>query len=407
MSYGAAKNERDEMRRRSGSWLFWRLVLWIGGGTVALFALLVLALAIFAGIAVYLGGGMPGLKGAPQVGTAATRPTMWLDQPAIVHSSLPNVVIAAVMEHESQGQVFARNYNCNLFGLTSPIPCSQTFPGGLIKTKSEDAGLMQVNSANWKQYGLTADPFNPQKNIAAGVAILEADYAKYGYLEYALEAYNSGSGGPDSPDVAYAQAVLADINAYEAGPVVSAWATLPPGQAVQGVNPGGSVTQVPTYVVASQSQSYWVIVAGMGPYGAPITSTWNPPPITVTTKAGKVTTIPQKPVQLAGIPWAPRPAKCVTDKKGTTTCTPQPPVMVAGRMLTSPESISTYDINIGSSSGNGAPLQPSPGQAPVWPGSTAWATQTSGSGQVVATASWGPHQSSDISIFVLLPGQSP
>ncbi len=373
----------------------WKLIAWIGGGT---FFLLLLGFCIFAAVAVYLGGGMPGLKGAPQVGTAASRPTIWLNQPAIIHSSLPNVVIAAVMEHESQGQVFARNYNCSLFGLTSPIPCSQTFPGGLIKTQSEDAGLMQVNSANWKQYGLRADPFNPQKNIAAGVAILQADMQQYGYLEYALEAYNSGSGGPNSPDVAYAQAVLADINAYEAGPVMAVWSTAPPftgGTAPPPLVPGPTVN----YTVPSNSTSYWIIAEAAGPYGATPSYTWNVPPITITTKAGKVTTIPQKPVQLAGIPWAPQSTKCVTDKKGTATCTPQAPVMVAARALVGPATVIAKSPS-GPQPGcpncipSVAPLRtdlsaaPFGGGPPVWPGAEAWyASQTGGQFWTV-TAQW-------------------
>ena len=404
MSYGAAKDERDEMRRRSGGWLFWRLVLWVGGGTVALFALLVLALAIFAGIAVYLGGGMPGLKGAPQVGTAATRPTMWLNQPAIVHSTLPNVVIAAVMEHESQGQVFARNYNCTI-GPPMPRPCGQVYPGGIIRTKSEDAGLMQVNSANWKQYGLANDPFNPEKNIAAGVAILEADYAKYGYLEYALEAYNSGSGGPNSPDAAYAQAVLADINAYEAGPVLSVYTTLPPFTLTTSVQEpvNGPVAR---YSQATPSTSYWIIAEAAGPYGSPITSTWNPPPITITTKAGQVTTIPQKPVTLAGIPWEPQPAKCVTGKNGTTTCTPQPPVMVAAKALVSPSSVfaSPYCPNcppgvVPLPSATSA--SPFAGGPPVWPGAETWITSQSTGQFWTITAKWlGPNAQHSDSAYI-------
>ena len=367
----------------------WKLITWIGGGT---FFLLLLGFCIFAAVAVYLGGGMPGLKGAPQVGTAASRPTMWLNDPAIVHSSLPNVVIAAVMEHESQGQVFARNYNCSLFGLTSPIRCSQTFPGGLIKTKSEDAGLMQVNSANWKQYGLTADPFNPQKNIAAGVAILQADFQQYGYLEYALEAYNSGTGGPNSPDAAYAQAVLANINAYEAGPVLSVWSPLPAGPpAAMFTNPPAPGPTV-TYWVPSSITSYWIIAEAAGPYGATPSYTWNAPPITVTTQAGKVTTIPQKTVQLAGIPWAPQPPKCVTDKKGTTTCTPQAPVMVAGRALVAPSGVTSTNVQVSPPEPQTllpASAAPTDGMGPpLWPGTEAWYASQTGDYFFTITAKW-------------------
>ena len=156
--------------------------------------------------------------------------------------------------------------------------------------------------------------------------------------------------------------------------MVSAWATLPMG-------PDG-------YVVAGPQQQYWIIAAGAGPYGSPATYTWNPLPITVTTKAGKVTTIPQKPVQMTGIPWAPRPAKCVTDKKGTTTCTPQPPVMVAAKTLTMATEANDGTPCTASQAAQGCtanalmqfqtPWVMSPPTAPLWPGQTAWASQDTG-----------------------------
>lgn len=43
---------------------------------------------------------------------------------------------------------------------------------------SVDAGLMQINDANWQRLGLTAESvFDPQRNVCAGVAVLAEAYA--------------------------------------------------------------------------------------------------------------------------------------------------------------------------------------------------------------------------------------
>ena len=367
----------EQLARAGAEKALWKLVAWIGGGTLLL---VILIIVVFAAIAIYLGGGMPGISGAPQIGTPQSRPTMWLDAPAVVHSSLPNVVILAVMEHESTGQVFATNYNCS-FGLTSPKRCSQTYLGGIVHTKSEDAGLMGINSGGWPQtpkwqaLGLGKDPFSPQKNVAAGVAQLQADMTQYHYLKYALEAYNSGSGGPNSPDAAYAQAVLQDIQAYEKGPTLAVWSTASSAPSVR--TPAGQLA--PTYTVGP-TQSYWILTAAAGPYGAAYS-----------------------------VPWAPRPPKCAPPKsgpnKGKAVCTPQPPTMITGQALV-PSSTVVAD--------NGQPpfppncdgcqvaLSAATPLAPVWPGAQVWAAQQT---QVpvpwLVVASWPNRRTASDSIIVL------
>lgn len=346
----------EQVARQTGRKLAWKLVAWIGGGTVAL---IILFVGIFAVAAIYLGGGMPGVSGVPQIGTAQSRPTMWLQDPAIVHSTLPTVVILAVMEHESAGQVFALNYNCTV-GPPLPKPCGQVYPGGIIHTKSVDAGLMQVNSGGWPQkpkwqvLGLAQDPFNPQKNIAAGVAELQTDMAKYGYLEYALEAYNSGTGGPNSTDAAYAQTVLAEIQQYEAWPIMDTWTTATP--YTGGVGPGS-----PDYL-ATAHQTYWLLVAAAGPYGAAYS-----------------------------IPWAPTPPKCVTEG-GKTTCKDQPPMVLTGHDLVQASNVQTMNPPPFPSGPllvpGQTPWEVSPRGSPVWPGQRVWASKVTGPDSFDFMATW-------------------
>ena len=385
MAYGDRErpSAAEQVARAAGERAAWKLVAWIGGGTVAL---VVLFVVIFAAIAIYLGGGMQGLNplSAYRVGTPKSRATLWLQDPAIVHSSLPNVVILAVMEHESRGQVFARNYNCT-FGLTSPKECAQTYVGGIIHTESEDAGLMQINSGGWPQtpkwqaLGLAKNPFNPQKNIAIGVAELEADMAKYHYLKYALEAYNSGSGGPKSSDAGYAQAVLANIQAYEAGPTLAVLSPQP-----LSVTPSTDPAvkgQITTYVDNGQYGSYWIVAEAAGPYGAAYS-----------------------------IPWAPQPPKCVKGG-GKTTCTPQAPVLLSGRALVPPSQVVARmpgppikGVPCTDQTGCMADFPISSPGAPVWPGAEAWTHQQTDQSEWGITADWPGHRAGPVYVgFVPRP----
>lgn len=56
-----------------------------------------------------------------------------------------------------------------------------------------DAGLSQINSANWPSYGLEDDPYDVNKNVGAGQKILGSAFKMYGNIEDALYAYNGGT----------------------------------------------------------------------------------------------------------------------------------------------------------------------------------------------------------------------
>ncbi len=322
-----------------------RGVNWAIGAIGGLPLLLIVLFVIFmAALGVFLGGGMSGTTGVhtPPIGTAEARPTLWLGYPAVAQSGLPNVLVVSVMAHESSGQVLAQTFNC-LGGTASAQPCEQS--GGV--TTSEDAGLMQINSGGWpapekatkwQSLGMADDPCDPSLNIPAGVDQLQAEARQYRYAEYALEAYNSGSGGPNSFDTAYPTAVKSYITAYEAGPTISAWST---------ADYSHGQWQ------AQRHQQYWLVVAAAGPYGAKFS-----------------------------VPWKPLPPKCTTitnqtTGQKTTTCVKQD-AMLTGRALEIPTSATV----------NGQPMALDPKDAPLWPGEEAYALQVTGPGTYDVTATW-------------------
>ena len=341
-------NERDfseQILRDGAEFAAKKAVAYFGGATVGL--IIILFVVLMAAIGVYLGGGMPVVTNGPFVGTAEARPTLWLGYPAVAGSSLSNVVITAVMAHESSGQVMAQNYNC-LGGSSSAQPCEQS--GGT--TLSEDAGLMQVNSGGWptpenatkwKSLNMANDPFDPSLNVPAGVDQLQAEVRQYRYLQYALEAYNSGSGGPNSTDTAYPAAVQSYVSAYESGPTISAWST---------------ADYVGGRWQAHEPQEYWIVVAVAGPFGASFS-----------------------------VPWAPGPRVCTT-KTDPTTGRPVPTCKQRDQMLTG------RDLELPSKvTANGQPMQLAPSDAPIWPGASAYALQVTGPSTWNITATWpGGHQ---------------
>ncbi len=159
------------------------LVALIVGALLSIFAVMLAPFAL-------LGGGAGG------AGPGAVPPSLgfWADgllaQDA-QSAGIPPVLALAVIDHESAGQWTAEHQNTN---------------------GSTDAGLMQVNSANWSRYGLAGNPYAPTANVRAGVTILAGDLASHpGDVSAALEAYDGGGLG-------YAQAVLADLTAIESGP---------------------------------------------------------------------------------------------------------------------------------------------------------------------------------------------
>lgn len=319
-----------------------QLIAWIGGGTLLL---ILFIFALLAAIVMFLAGGTSGTTNGPPIGTASSRPVEWLGYPAVASSSLPNAVILSVMAHESSGRIFAMNYNCSN-GQPAAQQCSQAYPG--TKTLSEDAGLMQINSggwpapakaSKWQSLGMSSDPFDPTLNIPAGVHELTADLRQTGYLEYALEAYNSGSGGQNSTDTAYPAAVKSYLTTYESQPTISAWSTADWSH--------GQWTM-------TKGQRVWLIVSVAGPYGAKFS-----------------------------VPWKPSPPKCTTTTdpstgKVVTSCKAQPPVLVKGRDLVQPSTVAA----------NGVPMALDPSGAPVWPGASVWAVEVSQPGAYYITATW-------------------
>ncbi len=309
---------------------------WIGGGALGL---ILLFIVVMAAIATFLGGGLGGGQGPP-IGTSQARPTLWLTYPALQQSGLPNVLVLSVMAHESGGRIFATDYNCS-GGVPSTQPCSRAYPGS--RTLSEDAGLMQINSGGWpvpqnarkwQSLGIAQDPFDPARNLQSGIAELAADVHRTGYLEPALEDYNSGRA---QGDAAYAQAVRRYLTAYEAGPTIAVWST-------------AEYTHGQWQVQAHER--VWVVVAAAGPYGARFL-----------------------------LPWAPGPPKCTTETvqgKSTTVCKPGPPQLLKGRALVPPASVTLNGRAIASSAPN----------APLWPGEQAFSAEVTGPGPYTVVATW-------------------
>jgi type IV secretion system protein VirB1 len=112
--------------------------------------------------------------------------------------------IQAIVEVESRGNPLAIHVN----GGRLPRPALDALDAAKLARAaiaaghSVDLGLMQVNSANLPRLGYTAEQmFDPCTNIAAGAAVLTADYqraaGRHGpgqtALRAALSAYNTGS----------------------------------------------------------------------------------------------------------------------------------------------------------------------------------------------------------------------
>ncbi len=239
---------------------------------------------LFAGAGAVIGAVVGAAAGPPPaIGLWAAGLATSIAYPA----GVPPVLALAVMAHESGGNWTARHHNSN--GTT-------------------DAGLMQVNSANWAAYGLGKDPYNPAANLRAGVAILSADLARYpGNVAAALEAYNAGSAMAGAIyDPGYAGAVLGEAQRIESGPriaatplpvgkhewLVTAWAPYGPSQTYDGqqwpvpVPPGTIVASAGTPLEPCQDVSAksevgrvippgavcWVVQAPQG--GTTVTATW-------------------------------------------------------------------------------------------------------------------------------------
>jgi hypothetical protein len=177
------------------------------GGIILVFVVFALLAVVSVMLAPFaLGGALAG--GATTGGGVQVPPALGFWATGLVAqdaaaANVPAALVLAVMDQESGGDWTASHRNGN--GTT-------------------DAGLMQVNSANWTAYGLGSDPYAPASNVRAGVAILAADLAGHpGNVGAALEAYNAGPGVAGRVfDPGYAGAVLADVQTIEAGPHLAA-----------------------------------------------------------------------------------------------------------------------------------------------------------------------------------------
>lgn len=113
--------------------------------------------------------------------------------------------VQAIIDVESGGNVLAIGVNRGGRLARQPANYAEAtaWAQHLLNTgKNFDAGLMQVNSANWKRLGLTPqNVFDPCTNIRAGTKILTDNYLRAakstgpgrGALLEALSAYNTGN----------------------------------------------------------------------------------------------------------------------------------------------------------------------------------------------------------------------
>lgn len=168
-----------------------KAIYWIVGGLGAVILVVLMGVAAaFGGLGQLAGGGG---GGAPSGLIGLWVP---LVQQQAQADGIPPILDLAVIGWESGGNYMALHRNSN--GTT-------------------DAGLQQVNSAHWAADGLSANPFDPSKNVAVGLSILAQALADNpGDVPGAVEAYNGYGPG-------YASHVLAEVHALEAGPAVGVW----------------------------------------------------------------------------------------------------------------------------------------------------------------------------------------
>lgn len=88
------------------------------------------------------------------------------------YRNIPQTLMLALITHESSGDWESTNQNSN----------------GTL-----DAGLCQINSANWPKYNLSSNPYDVTRNLSASTSILNTALQTYGNEEDALYAYNAGN----------------------------------------------------------------------------------------------------------------------------------------------------------------------------------------------------------------------
>lgn len=125
---------------------------------------------------------------------------------ALLQSCAPNVAPAtmiAVIRVESEGDPFKIGVNSGATLQRQPTNAADaiaTARGLLRRGANFDAGLMQINSANFARLGLTAETaFDPCTNLRAGAVVLADNYGRArdaGHsdpLRAAISEYNTGS----------------------------------------------------------------------------------------------------------------------------------------------------------------------------------------------------------------------
>ena len=143
---------------------------------------------------------------------------------AFLLSCAPTVgvqTMAGLIEHESGWHEFAINDNTEhrAYFPSSYFAAIYLARGLLRRGDNIDAGLAQINSANWPAYGLTPyTVFEPCSNVRVGANILSNNYreAEHLYpsgdpaLTHALSMYHSGR--PDAA-LSYAERVITNARA--------------------------------------------------------------------------------------------------------------------------------------------------------------------------------------------------
>ena len=339
-----------------------------------------------------IGSGSPTAQG-PTPGTVLGRTAEWLptvDEAATAaRTALPNAVFLAVMSHESGGDIYAANYNCQ-GGKAAPERCSLYYHPGLLgigntlRTVSEDAGLMQINSggwpapqraAKWAWLGLLPNPFSPTKNIEAGVGQLAGEYAATGQLQATFELYNSGQ---STGDRAYARAVKAWLTQWEQ-PQLQVW----------------TLDFTLHQTSASTLNPVAVVVTASAPLGTPVSVVWSVAhAATHRTCRTTTTTIPgtRRTVTLRGPHEQPvtrvvtGPPTVTTTPTCTAPATAAHPVRIALRRVYDPNAV-TLDGHPMTPAGSATGLGVN-GTDPLYPGAAGWATWVTHAGTYTVTATW-------------------
>lgn len=130
----------------------------------------------------------------------------WLN---VILACAPGVhptTVQGIMQHESGGRAFAIGVNHGAAQLPEQPDTLNEAVAAARRLRAKginfDAGLMQINSANWSRLGLTPENvFDPCTNVRAGATILTENYVaaskRHGpgqrALLEALSIYNTGN----------------------------------------------------------------------------------------------------------------------------------------------------------------------------------------------------------------------